>query len=80
MKIKVGTQVQRETYQNLKIAAARERRPISDIIQEAIEDYLQQRSQTHKRARGLARLLEPDPLRLTSKQMRESLNADFFDQ
>jgi hypothetical protein len=80
MKIKVGTQVERETYQNLKIAAARERRAISEIIQEAIEDYLQQHSEGEKRAPGLARLLEPDPLRLTSKQIRESLTADFFDQ
>lgn len=80
MKIKVGTQVERETYQSLKIAAARERRAVSDIIQEAIEDYLQQHSKGENRAPGLARLLEPDPLRLTSKQIRESLNADFFAQ
>ena len=78
MKIKVGTQLKEETYRSLKIAAAQEKRAIGEIIQEAVEDYLQQ----HKEPGlfGLARLLEPDPLPLTSRQLRESMKADFFDQ
>jgi hypothetical protein len=78
MKIKVGTQLKEETYRNLKIAAAQEKRAIGEIIQEAVEDYLQQ--QKEPGSFGLARLLEPDPLPLTSRQLRESMKADFFDQ
>ena len=80
MKIKVGTQLEQETYQDLKIAAARQRRPIGEVIQEAIEDYLHQHTAPPNRPFGLARLLEPDPLRLSSKQIRDSLREDFFDQ
>jgi hypothetical protein len=78
MKIKVGTQLKEETYRSLKIAAAQEKRAIGEIIQEAVEDYLQQHKEPG--SFGLARLLEPDPLPLTSRQLRESMKADFFDQ
>ncbi|HEY5893672.1 MAG TPA: hypothetical protein VIT91_10615 [Chthoniobacterales bacterium] len=80
MKIKIGTQLEEEIYQDLKIAAAREKRAISEVIQEAIAAYLQQQAQPRSPKSGLARLLEADPLRLTSEQIRESMEADFFDQ
>jgi hypothetical protein len=80
MKIKVGTQLEEATYQNLKIAAAKEGRGIGDLVQEAIEDYLQQHTVQPEKTLGLGRLLEPDPLRLSAKQLRQSLSEDFFDQ
>jgi hypothetical protein len=80
MKIKVGTQLEEETYQNLKIAAARERLAIGEVMQNAVEDYLQQHREALNKSSGLVRFLEPDPLQLTVEEIRTSLGADFFDQ
>jgi hypothetical protein len=80
MKIKIGTQLEEEVYQDLKVAAAREKRAISEVIQEAIAAYLQQQAQPRGKKSGLARLLEADPLRLTPDQFRETMEADFFEQ
>ena len=43
MKRKIGTQLEDEVYQDLKMAAAQERRPISEVIQVAVTDYLNQK-------------------------------------
>ena len=80
MKIKVGTQLEEETYRTLKIAAARERRAIGEVIQNAIEDYLQAHQEALGKKSGLARFLEPDPMQLSAEQVRASLGDDFFDQ
>jgi hypothetical protein len=80
MKIKIGTQIEEDVYYELKVAAARERRAVGEVIQEAIAAYLQQRALPGGRTAGLARLLEADPLRPTPQQIRESMDADFFDQ
>ena len=80
MKIKIGTQLEEEVYQDLKVAAAREKRAISEVIQEALTAYLQHQAQPPGKRSGLARLLEADPLRLTPDQLRETMETDFFDQ
>lgn len=80
MKIKLGTQLEEEVYRNLKVAAAREKRAIGDVIQEAVATYLQQQSHPRGRKSGLARLLESPPLVLSNEQFRETMEADFFDQ
>ena len=43
MKAKIGTQLEDEVFQALKLAAAQERRPISEVIQVAVTDYLNQK-------------------------------------
>ena len=80
MKIKLGTQLEEEIYRNLKVAAAREKRAIGDVIQEAVVTYLQRLSPPRGRKSGLARLLESPPLALSDEQFRETMEADFFDQ
>lgn len=80
MKIKLGTQLEEEVYRNLKVAAAREKRAIGDVIQEAVATYLQRQSHPRGRKSGLARLLESPPLALSNEQFRETMEADFFDQ
>jgi predicted nucleic acid-binding protein/predicted transcriptional regulator len=71
MKVKVGTQLEDEVYRELKIVAARDKRPISDINQHALTDYLQRRKGSRQRKSGLARLLERPPLKVTDEQFRE---------
>ena len=80
MKIKIGTQLEQEVYQDLKVAAAREKRAISEVMQEAIAAYLQLQSQPRGKKSGLSRLLQTDPLRLTPAQFQESMEPDFFEQ
>jgi len=47
MKRKVGTVLDEEVFRAVKVLAARENRPLSEVIEEALRDYLRR-----KRLRG----------------------------
>lgn len=79
MKIKIGTQIEEQVYHNLKIAAAREKRPISEVIQDAVATYLQH-SRSRGKKSGLARLLESPAMKISDDQFREVMDADYWDQ
>jgi hypothetical protein len=79
MKVKVGTQLEEEVFIELKVAAARQKRPISDLIEHALTDYLR-RGQAGEGKAGLARMLAREPFKLTEKQFRESIELDYFDR
>lgn len=74
-KIKVGTQIEQDVYQQLKLAATRERRPVGEVIQDAVTGYLR-----GQRKSGLSRLLAREPFTLSEAQFRESMETDYFDQ
>jgi hypothetical protein len=78
-KIKIGTQMEESVFRNLKMASARERRPVSDLIQEAVAEYLA-RPSVGSTGNGLARLLSAPSFRVTRRQFRESMEADYWDQ
>ena len=80
MKIKIGTQLEAEVYQNLKVAAAREKRAIGEVIQAAVADYLQRQSAPRGKKSGLARLLESPAMNISDEQFRETMEADFWEQ
>jgi hypothetical protein len=80
MKRKIGTVVDDDLYRDVKLLAAQERRRISEVVQLALHDYVQRSKSGVADRVGLARLLEPDPLKLTPEQFRASMEADFFDQ
>jgi predicted transcriptional regulator len=80
MKVKFGTQLEDTVYEQLKVAAAKEKRPIGEIVQDALADYLQRQKRRPALKLGLQRLLESDPLNITSEQLRESMEADFYGQ
>lgn len=80
MKVKFGTQLEDVIYNQLKMASAKENRPIGEIVQSALADYLQKQSGSQGRKFGLARLLETDPLRISPQQLRESMEIDYWDQ
>jgi hypothetical protein len=69
-----------EVYRELKVVAARDKRPISDIIQHALTDFFQRGKGSRQRKTGLARLLEREPLKVTDAQFREIMELDYFDQ
>ncbi|MEY3480069.1 MAG: hypothetical protein RIQ71_844 [Verrucomicrobiota bacterium] len=80
-KIKIGTQMDENVFRSLKMASARERRPVADLIQEAVTDYLaHQANGAAGRVSGLARLLNAEPFRVTGRQFRENMDADYWDQ
>ena len=78
-KIKIGTQMDEGLFRNLKMASARERRPLADLIQEAVAEYLA-RPTAGRAGNGLARLLEAPSFPVTGRQFRESMEADYWDQ
>ena len=80
MKVKVGTQLEDEVYHKLKRRAAEERVPISELLQNAVMEYLQQPKRRTLPKSGLQRLLAREPFKLTPEQFRESMEADFYDQ
>ncbi len=80
MKIKVGTQLDDEVYQDLKMAAAQERRTISDVLHIAVTDYLTQKKRRSGHRSGLKRFLASPGFKLTEEQFRETMEADFYDQ
>jgi len=80
MKVKIGTQLDESVYEQLKIASARSRRPIGEILQQALTSYLLQDRPVHGRKSGLARLLEREPLRLSDEQFRVSMEEDVYDR
>lgn len=80
MKIKVGTQLEDEVYHQLKRRAAEERLPVSELLQNAVMDYLQRPKRRTLPKSGLSRLLEREPFKLTTEQFRDTLEADFYDQ
>lgn len=78
MKIKIGTQLDESVYEELKVASARTRLPIGEIVQQALIRYLQQDRPGHGRKSGLARLLEREPIRLNDGQLRASMDEDVY--
>lgn len=78
-KIKIGTQMEESVFRNLKMASARERRPVADLIQEAVAEYLA-RPAVGGASNGLARLLNVPSFRVTERHFHESMEADYWDQ
>jgi predicted transcriptional regulator len=80
MKRKIGTQLEDEVYRELKVAAAEERRAISELIEVAVSDYLKRKKRRPGHRAGLRRFLDSPPFKLTDEQFRQTIEADFYDQ
>ena len=80
MKIKIGTQLEEEVFRDLKVVAARENKPISELIQVAVVTYLHRQNQPSAEKSGLRRFLERPPLQISDEQFQETLDADYYDQ
>jgi predicted transcriptional regulator len=80
MKRKIGTIVDDDLYHEVKVLAARERRPIAEVVEVALNDYVQRAKRKHPLRTGLPRFLEAPGFDLTDEQFRESMELDFFDQ
>ncbi len=80
MKRKIGTVVDDALYNEVKVLAIQERRKIADVVQIALNDYVQNAKRKDPLRTGLGRFLEAPPLNLSDQQFRESMEFDVFDQ
>ena len=79
MKIKVGTQLEEEVLHELKLRAARDKKAMADIIQEAVDIYLRDDRKTIEGRDSLLRILK-NPVRLSDEQYRGVTESDYYDQ
>ncbi len=79
MKVKVGTQLEEDVLRKLKVRAASEKKPMGEIIQEAVVNYLKDDRKTVERRKALLRILD-NPVRLPDEAYRELVDADYYDQ
>ncbi len=62
MKRKIGTVVDDALYDDVKVLATQERRRIAEVVELALNDYVQRAKARRSERVGLDRLLEDDPL------------------
>lgn len=79
MKLKVGTVLEGAVVRRAKRRAADERRPLSDLIQDALENYLTARAPEPNKRDAALRLFCNQPLRLAPAQFRALLEEDAWD-
>ena len=79
MKVKIGTQLEEDVFLELKVAAAREKKPISELIQVAVVTYLHQQKGPPGRKNGLARFLEKPALGISDENLREIMEPDYHE-
>ena len=80
MKVKIGTQLEEEVFQDLKVAAAREKKPISELIQVAVVTYLHQKNQPLAVKSGLQRFLDKPPVKINDEDFKQIMELDYYDQ
>lgn len=79
MKQKVGTLLEEDVLRRAKRRAADEGRPLSDVIQDALESYLSGRAKEPARRDAAYEFFCERPMKLTSVQLKAVLEEDAWD-
>jgi hypothetical protein len=79
MKQKIGTVLDSDTARRLKERSAQERRPMSEIIAEALSTYLNGGVRTELRMAAVERICSR-PFRLTGQQLAALNGEDYYEQ
>ena len=79
MKQKLGTAIESDILRRAKRRAADEDRPLSDLIQDALDRYLMAGMRTPDRREAAYRQFCELPMRITPGQFREVLQVDVWD-
>ena len=79
MKQKIGTVIERDLVKRAKQLAAKEGRPFSDLIQDALESYLSSRAPEPEKREAAYQLFCERPMRLTEDQFKAVLEEDAWD-
>lgn len=80
MKRKVGTVIETEILRRAKRQAAEEERPLCELIQDALDQYLTAKIPAPDRREMAYRQFCEQPMRVSPEQLREILQADVWDQ
>lgn len=79
MKQKVGTLLEEDVLRRAKRRATDEGRPLSDLIQDALESYLSSRVVDPSKRNAAYQLFCERPMKLTREQVKTVLEADAWD-
>ncbi len=79
MKRKVGTLLEEDVLRKAKRRAVDEGRPLSDLIQDAIENYLSTRAVEPAKRDAAYQLFCDRPMKLTGAQFKAVLEEDAWD-
>lgn len=79
MKQKIGTLIEEEVMRLAKRRAAEEGRPLSDVIQDALVQYLSAGAANPKERDMAYQLFCDRPLKLKPEQFRQVLEEDVWD-
>ena len=79
MKQKIGTLIEEDIMRLAKRRAAEERRPLSDLIQDALVQYLRKEAATPKERNIAYHLFCEQPMKIPSEQLRFLLEEDMWD-
>ncbi len=79
MKQKIGTQIEEEVMRLAKRKAAEQGRSISDLIQDALVQYLRKDAASPNERRMAYHLFCERPMKLTPEQLRHVLEEDMWE-
>jgi hypothetical protein len=79
MKQKIGTVIEVDLLRRAKRQAVDESRPLSELIQDALDRYLKTGLPAPARREAAYNLFCERPMRITRKQLRDVLQADAWD-
>jgi hypothetical protein len=79
MKQKIGTVIEADVLRRAKRQAAEEGRPLSDLIQDALDRYLSAGMPAPARREAAYNVFCEQPMRIAPEQFREVLQADAWD-
>lgn len=79
MKQKIGTILEKEVLRRAKRKAVEEGRPLSGVIQDALERYLSQARPEPAKRDAAYHLFCERPIRLSKKQLRAVFEEDAWD-
>ncbi len=80
LKTKIGTVLEEELVQQLKERSAREYRPMSDILQEALQSYFHGASQQPALRLAAVERFCSQPFMLSSSEVQQILAEEYFEQ
>ena len=79
MKQKVGTVIEAEILRRAKRQAVDQNRPLSDLIQNAMDRYLVSAMPAPSQREAAYSVFCEQPIRITTRQFKEIVNADAWD-
>ncbi len=80
MKTKIGTILEDDVVQKLKERAFKEKRPINEIIQDALSRYLTSGSVQRELRKSAVEHFCSRPFNLSANEVREITEEDYYDQ